>query len=203
MSRVTVFKNVYDREHKKKADFSVFLRYPGNLYNLFHSSDYRKVVEKINNETRKDVRNTLKRNILPAVDLSKSGFLSIDIDGLNTFEGDHKKQEVIDKLKEREDVYCIADSISGNLVIFFKYDCDPDEFQFLYYRLYLELTLLLHVPIDFLPELNRLRYISNGKIHYINESSHTVIELMHTDSIPYISTSMKKDEARKRVFGSR
>jgi hypothetical protein len=94
------------------------------------------------------------------------------------------------------------DSVSGNVVAYFKYECYTKEFPFLYYRIYLELTLLLSVNIDFLPEIGRLRYVSIGEIHHYNENSETLTEILEVDELPYINTSVKKDKARRVIFGS-
>jgi len=112
------------------------------------------------------------------------------------------KLKIIQKLSKLDTAFCVMESVSGNIVVYFKYECYTKEFPFLYYKIYLELTLLLSVNIEFLPEIGRLRYVSTGEIYLYNENSDTLTEILEVDELPYINTSVKKDKARKVIFGS-
>jgi len=197
---VIAYRNVFNRNDNKQFSFEQFIKSPEEIFLAFNQDEFKKELESIKSIVDKEERNIAKRNYIPAVDLSQSGILSIDIDGI--FDNLELKLKIIQKLKNLKSVLCVMDSVSGNIVVYFKYECYAKEFPFLYYKIYLELTLLLSVNIDFLPEIGRLRYVSTGEIHYYNEDSELLTEILEVDELPYINTSVKKDKARRVIFGS-
>jgi hypothetical protein len=197
---VIVYRNVFKREEVVQTDFNTFIKNPQSIFNSFEIDNFEQELENIKNIQVKDERNNAKRNFIPAVDLSQSGVLSIDIDNISKDE--LLKTKIIEKLKKLNSVYCLMESVSGNLVVFFKYECYTNQFPFLYYKIYLELTLLLSVNIDFLPEIGRLRYVSLGEVYIFNENSEVLDELLEVETLPYINTQVGKEKARKTVYGS-
>jgi len=198
---ITAYRNVFNREDAKTFDFLDLIKNQFVIFNAFKLDDFEEEAARIKSLSDKAERNEAKRLYFPAADLSASGVLSIDIDGISG--NDSVKKEVIHKLSSHANCFAVMESASGNVVSFFKYDCTAMEFPFLYYRLYLELTLLLSVNIDFLPEIGRLRYVSIGELYHFNENSRTLTELMRCDTLPYINTQVGKDKARKAIYGSR
>jgi hypothetical protein len=97
----------------------------------------------------------------------------------------------------------VKESVSGNLVAFFQYDCSVMNYPYLYYKLYLELTLLLGVTIDYLPEIGRLRYVGGPGCLYKNEDARIVTELLKVNTLPKIQTSITPAQARNIKYGSR
>jgi hypothetical protein len=199
-SPVIAYRNVFKREDVRQFSFVDFIKNPQVIFKSFEIDDFEKELEKIKNIQLKEERNIAKRNFIPAVDLSQSGILSIDIDGIN--KNELVKNKIIEKLQKLPSVYVLMESVSGNLVAFFKYECSAKDFQFLYYKIYLELTLLLSVNIDFLPEIGRLRYVSNGQLYVFNENCEILDEILEVETLPYINTQVGKDKARKTIFGS-
>lgn len=200
-STIYAYKNVFNRENPKEFTFSDFINEPHLIFEGFGLHDYEKKLAEIKAIEFKPERNNEKRDYIPAVDISNASVLSIDIDGIS--DKPAVKEKIINQLKRLNTTFCIKESVSGNIVAFFKYDCSMNDFKFLYYKLYLELVLMLSVNIDFLPEIGRLRYVSLGETFYINEDSETLTETLIVDELPYISTAVKKDGARKVIFGSR
>jgi len=198
--KIIAYRNVFNRNDNAEFDFLDLLNNQYLIFNAFKIDDFENELEKIKSISDKEERNVAKRNYIPAVDLSMSGVLSIDID--NIFQNQELKQKVITKLSKLNSCFAVMESISGNVVAFFKYECSTVEFPFLYYKIYLELTLLLSVNIDFLPEIGRLRYVSIGELYYFNENSDVLDEIMDVETLPYINTVVKKDKARTLVFGS-
>lgn len=198
--KIIAYRNVFERNNTAEFTFTDLIENPEVIFHAFKIDDFEEELSKIKSIENKEERNQVKRNLLPAVDLSMSGVLSIDIDNLT--DKPHAKQKCIDKLKSLDTCFVLMESVSGNLVAFFKYECSTVEFPFLYYKIYLELTLLLSVSIDFLPEIGRLRYVSNGQIYHYNERSCELTETIDVEDLPYIKTSVTKDRARKVVFGS-
>lgn len=199
-SPVIAYRNVFKREDTRQFSFVDFIKNPQVIFESFEIEDFENELEKIKNIQVKEERNNAKRNFIPAVDLSQSGILSIDIDGIN--KNELVKEKIIEKLSKLTSVYVLMESVSGNLVAFFKYQCSTKDFPFLYYKIYLELTLLLSVNIDFLPEIGRLRYVSNGQVYIFNENCNVLDEILEVDSLPYINTQVGKDRARKTIYGS-
>lgn len=197
---VIAYRNVFDRADAKEFDFEEFIKMPENIFNAFGIDNWVEELKGIKEIKDKEARNVAKRNFIPAVDLSMSGILSIDIDGIN--ENPSLKNKIVEKLKKLDSAFVVMESVSGNLVVFFKYDCKAKEYPFLYYKIYLELTLLLSVNIDFLPEIGRLRYISNGELYHYCDNSETLTEILEVDKLPYINTSVGKEKARRTIFGS-
>lgn len=199
--KIIAYKSVFERSDAKEFDFVDFVEMPEVIFHAFGIDDYEEKLKGIKFIEDKEQRNHVKRNFIPAVDLSMSGVLSIDIDGIH--KNAELKEKIINKLKALESCFVVMESVSGNVVAFFKYDCSVSEFPFLYYKIYLELTLLLSVNIDFLPEIGRLRYVSLGDIYHLNNDSKILTEIMECDRLPYINTSVGKDKVRKLVFGSK
>ncbi len=198
---IYAYENVFNRENPKEVTLRDFIMNPEFIYMEFDKEDYEGELYKIKQIENKQERNNYKRNYLPAVDISPASVLSIDIDGI--FDKPTIKQSVIDKLKKLPETLAIKESVSGNIVAFFRYECQSNQFKFLYYKIYLELILKLSVNIDFLPEIGRLRYVSTGETYYLNENSEVLTEIIEVDELPYITTVVKKDKARGLVYGSR
>jgi hypothetical protein len=198
--KIIAYKSVFERKDTREFDFLDLIKNQEVIFNAFKIDDYKDELYRIKNIENKELRNNEKRNYIPAVDLSMSGVLSIDID--NIFQNQELKQKVITKLSKISSCFAVMESISGNVVAFFKYECSTVEFPFLYYKIYLELTLLLSVNIDFLPEIGRLRYVSIGELYHFNENSDVLDEIMEVETLPYINTQVGKDKARKAIFES-
>lgn len=193
MNNVKIYKRVYDRKESSTCPFLDFIK--GN----FKEMPARSIIDMIPTIKDKKSRNTVKRELLPAADLSDTEYICIDIDNLDN----RNKLSIIDKLAKHPSVYMIAESISGNLAVFFKYNTKlKDKFSLVYYRLWLELTLDLQIHIDFLPEPHRLRYVSNGTVFYTNETCNMYSQYMNTNGIPYISTS-EAPKNENKTFGSK
>jgi len=200
MRKIIAYRNVFERNNTAEFDFTDLIKNQGVIFNAFKIDDYEEELLRIKNIDNKEERNHAKRNYIPAVDLSMSGVLSIDIDGIN--KNEPLKQRVITKLSKLDTCFAVMESVSGNVVAFFKYECSTKEYPFLYYKIYLELTLLLSVNIDFLPEIGRLRYVSIGQVYHFDEESEVLDEIMECETLPYINTQVGKDKARKAIFGS-
>lgn len=203
MGEIVVYRRVFGRKHPTKTDFETFLLEPEKLMGGFSEGSLNWVIGIIKRTKDKEYRNYLKRNNLPVVELYPEGILSIDIDDLL---GDEEEiSRIVNILKQDE--YCLAvkETPSKNLVAFYKFECeDPKDFPFLYYKLYLELTLKLTKNIDFLPEKERLRYISNGEIYHYNKDSKVLTELLVVDELPYIlkkgNATFREDEVEEEVI---
>lgn len=199
--KVIAYKSVFNRENPKEFIFLDFIQNPEIIFSSFEIENPKEKQRQIIAIKDKAQRNDVKRNFLPAVDLSLSGILSIDIDGIS--ENEFQKKDIVNKLSKMPICYCISESVSGNLVAYFIYDCPRADFKFLYYKLYLELTLILSVNIDFLPEIGRLRYVSLGEVYHFNKDSETVREILKVDKLPYINTSIGKPNSRKVMYASK
>lgn len=201
MKPIKVYKSVYNRKETFESDLNTFIQRPDRIFKVVGLDDWKEKLKEIRSEEHKPTRNEMKRAYLPAVDIAESGYLSIDIDGISHDEG--LKQSIIDKLYEMDSCYACMDSVSGNLVAFFKYDIEDDKFRYLYYKLWLELTLSLGVNIDFLPEKNRLRYVSDGDVHFIHDAGYEIETLtgyLEVEQLPYIKAadnSPVKEEEKK------
>ena len=198
---IFAYKTVFERNESVEFDFLDLVKYQHTIFTFFKLDDYKDQLLRIKNIEQKKDRNVAKREYIPAVDLSKSGIFSIDIDGIS--KNEELKKVIISRLSKLDTCLCVMESVSGNVVAFFKYKCTKQQFPFLYYKTYLELTLLLSVNIDFLPEINRLRYVSIGETYHLNENSTVLVEIMNVDTLPYINTQVNKDAARKAIFGSK
>ena len=198
--KVTAYKNVFNRDCSLQTTFSEFATNPASIFKYFNV-DMADVLGRIKSTANKDIRTELKRTLLPAVKLSNSGLLSIDIDNIHDLPD--IKALVVRKLSENSFCHMVKESVSGNIVAFFKYECNKEDYKFLYYRLYLELALSLGVNIDFLPDVERLRYLSNPEYLYLNENSNTLTEMLKVDVLPQIKTVIPKDRARRIRYGSR
>lgn len=201
MNKVVIYNRVFDRKHPGLTDFETFLNRPQELMKGFSEKTLDWVIGIIKRTKDKEYRNWLKRNNLPVVKLYPAGILSIDIDELL---GDNEKiTPIVNKLSQ--DPYCLAckGTPSKNLVAFYKFECEDKDFPYLFYKKYLELTLELAVNIDFLPEKERLRYISNGEVYFHNKKALTLTEILKVDELPYIfkanDTTMMEDEGDEEV----
>ncbi len=197
---IIAYKSVYERTEPCEFDFIDLVKNQSVIFNAFKIDDYESELERIKNIADKEERNQAKRSYIPAVDLSMSGILSIDIDGI--FNNPELKQKVIKKLSGLNSCFVVMESVSGNVVAFFEYECTTVQFPFLYYKIYLELTLLLSVNIDFLPEIGRLRYVSIGEVYHFNENCEVLDEVMECETLPYINTQVGKKKARDVRYGS-
>lgn len=200
MKTITVYKSVYNRKDPYTSDLDTFINNPESIYDMLGYTDWKEKLVEIRSEDHKPTRNEMKRAYLPAVDISESGYLSIDIDGISHDED--LKQKIIDKLYHKPSCYACMDSVSGNLVAFFKYGIEDEKFRALYYKLWLELTLELGVNIDFLPEKNRLRYISDGTVHFIHDEVNVreLVDYLEVEELPFIKAAdntPKTDEEKK------
>lgn len=215
-NNVLMYKTVFDRGDSGVTDFHTVLHNEGDIFSKFGIKSYKTKLKYIKNIKTKEIRNHHKRTMLPVVKLYPAGILSIDIDNIY---GDEKEiSRLVDLLKELDTCRAIKGTPSGNLVAFFRFKCDePKDFPYLYYKLYLELTLLLNVTIDFLPEVGRLRYISNGEVYHDNPESKVLHEILKVKQLPYITTketgglmedevqetslkSKKKKKRRKKIY---
>lgn len=200
-NKIKVYRNVFSREDVLDFSFNDLIKNPEVIYNAFKLEGFEEELLRIKSIVSKGLRNEAKRSFMPAADLSESGIFSIDIDNIS--DRPKVKDNCIAVLSGRSDVLCVMETASGNLVVFFKYNCSVEDYPFLYYRAYLQLTLELSVNIDFLPEVGRLRYVSNGEVYHYNEDSDILDEILEVESLPYINTQVSKDTAREQIFGSR
>lgn len=197
---LTVYKTVFDRVNPTHCNFKQFIYTPAELCEKLGMHDPYKVYRQIKATTDKAERNHFKRNYLPAVDLSPANIFSIDIDDIS--HNIDLVRSIAEKLTSDRQCLAVTESISGNLVAYYKFNCDKEEFNRLYYKKYLELTLSVGVNIDFLPEINRLRYLSVGaRIWHYNEESETVTEMFQSNAVPYISHKAPAEAKKgKRVI---
>lgn len=195
-SNAKVYKKVFERDVISVTDFETFLLEPQKIMNALDAGSLNKAIGIIKRTKDKEYRNFLKRNKLPVIELYPIDVLAIDIDELL---GDKDKIDPIVKIL-MEDPHCMAvkGTPSNNLVAFYKFKCSEEDFPYLYYKLYLELTLKLAVNIDFLPEVGRLRYLSNGKVYFYNKDSKPLTEILKVEKLPYIfktkNAEMQEDE---------
>jgi len=198
--KIIAYSSVYERKETKEFEFIDLIKNQSTIFESFGIYNYVYELDRIKTISDKEERNQAKRSYIPAVDLSMSGVLSIDIDGI--FNNQDLKSKIIKKLSNLNSCFAAMESVSGNVVAFFKYECTTVEFPFLYYKIYLELTLLLSVNIDFLPEIGRLRYVSIGELFHYNEHSEVLDEVMECETLPYINTQVGKKKARDVRYGS-
>lgn len=200
MKKSILYKTVFNRKDTGEVDASTVILSPATIYENLGLKDYQEKLESIKNITDKEERNLAKRNYLPAVDVSPENLLTIDIDGIA--DKPDVKLEIINKIKDLPTCHALMESVSGNLVVYFKYNCDPKNYKYLYYKIYLELTLLLGIDIDYLPEKNRLRYVSLGELYHYNPSSEYLTDILKVDNIPHDKrgvTVKVKGEGGKRT----
>lgn len=198
--KIIAYSSVYERKETKEFEFIDLIENQSEIFQAFGIKDHVAELDRIKNIQDKEERNQAKRSYIPAVDLSMSGVLSIDIDGISA--KPDVKEKIIAKLRNLDTCYVAMESVSGNVVAYFKYDCTTMEFPFLYYKIYLELTLMLSINIDFLPEIGRLRYVSIGEVYHHNDNCKVLTEIMECDSLPYINTQVGKRAARDARYGS-
>lgn len=198
-NKITVYENVFKRGNLLESAFHVYLENP--IYFFLHFNKDTSILEEIKNTQDKEKRNILKRENLPAMDLSLSNILCIDLDNIRGDE--YKMNTIVSKLSNLPTCLCVRKTASNNLCAFFKYNCSVADYPYLYYKLYLELTILLSTNIDFLPEIGRLRYVTLDEVLYLNKDSQVVTDILRVESLPYINTSTPKDKARRVVFGSK
>lgn len=183
MGQSILYKTVYNRKDTEEVDADVVIQAPEVIYELLGLVDFKEKLEEIKNIKDKEERNLAKRNYLPAVDVSPENLLTIDIDGIS--DKPDLKLKIIDKTKGLSTCYALMESVSGNLVAYFKYNCESKNYKYLYYKIYLELTLLLGVDIDYLPEKNRLRYVSLGELYHFNPTAEYLTDILKVDNIPH------------------
>lgn len=200
-TKIRAYRNVFDRNNPIEVSFEDLIKNPDSIFKAFNISDAAEILQRIAITTDKAERNEFKRNNLPAVDISPASILSIDIDGIA--DSSFTIQKCVSALRQLDSCLAIKQSVSGNLVAFFRYSCKVEEFPFLYYKLYLELVLKLSVNIDFLPEIGRLRYVSGGTTFHYNPDSRVLTEILNTGQLPYINASVGKEKARTVIYGSR
>lgn len=179
---VTLYKNVFDRNDLRQITFEEFINF----------SEDKEIFQKIKSIEDKTARNQYKRDNLKAADFSNCDFFCVDIDNINQRE----RLEIINKLAKIDFVWIVKESVSGNLCVFIKYDTNlKDKFEYVYYKKYLELTLQLGINIDFLPEIGRLRYVSDGQIFFRREVPMIVNDDLDFGELPYINTNGKLTRA--------
>lgn len=179
---VTLYKNVFDRNNPQQVTFEEFINY----------SKDKEIFQKIKSIEDKTARNQYKRDNLKAADFSNCDFFCVDIDNINQRE----RLEIINKLAKIDFVWIVKESVSGNLCVFIKYDTAlKDKFEYVYYKKYLELTLQLGINIDFLPEIGRLRYVSDGQVFFKRETPVIVNDYLYVGELPYINTNGKLTKA--------
>ena len=197
MGQVICYERVNRRENKKEVSIETFFENPREIFSLWGepSVSVDAVFRLLKEQTEKQYRNDLKREYLPAVSLDQVKIMSIDIDGLE--DSPEAKQSIIGQLKNDESIYCLQESASGNLVIFYKFDCSTEDYQYLYYKKYLELTLRLEIEIDYLPEINRLRYVSLGEKYIYNKDAKPLTELLKVNRMLTPKKEVKEKEPAK------
>jgi len=187
--KVTIFRRVFDRKTTADTTFEAYAFHPEEILTHFGDENPKLTFDEIKLTVDKQERNRIKKDKLPAMTLEGTNLLCIDIDGIPN---EIVFSSIVLILSHHTCCYMAKRSVSGNICAFFKYDCSPEDYQYLYYKLYLELTLLLGVNIDFLPEIGRLRYLSEAGSLYYNEDSDTLTEILKTERLPYIETSPGK-----------
>lgn len=200
MGKIVCYKSVFKREFTVESTFETMVENPLLLLSIVENKDWTAVYDQVKNIKDKIDRNIFKRENLPAVDISRTGYFSIDIDNISS---NSEKEALIEKLKPIPGVRLIQESVSGNIVVYFKYKCSIEDYPYLYYKVYLELTLALGKNIDFLPEIGRLRYVSLGEVFFENKDPETLTEILRVENLPYINTQVGVKESRRVVYGSR
>ncbi len=198
--KLIAYRNVFSRGEFVETTFSVFLNDPVMIYNHFGVSEILPLWSSfLDSSTPPDEIREKKRTQLCAVNFSMSGILTIDID---VSDDQELKTQIANKLSKLDCCLAVKQSVRGNLVAFFPYDCSVADYPFLYYKLYLELVLLLGVNVDFLPELGRLRFVSGGPTLHFNADASVLTEVLRVDRLPYINAKLSPKEARAVKFGS-
>lgn len=192
---VKLLKNVYTRTPVHECSLDSFIFHPDVIYDYFGIKKHAEELYKISKIKDKEQRNQAKRNFMPAVDLSETGILSIDLD--NLADNKRRRRKVITILKKFKHTFAVMESASGNLVALFKYDCEKQDFKKLYNRVYLELQIKLEVDIDYLPEIGRLRYVSCGEVFYFNEYSKPLTQLYHGEVKGTNAIAVQSKEGKK------
>lgn len=201
MEKITVYKNVFSRENPATIfTFDDYLFNPDLIFKHFRL-DLDTQLNKVIHEADKTARNVLKRELLPAMDASPANIFALDIDDVQDYSN---RFGVWSERLLEIGAYCVKESVSGNIVAFFRYspDISVSEYPFVYYKKYLETTLALGVNIDFLPEINRLRYVGAPGVLAINDNAPVLTEGLHVGQLPTINTHVTPTEARKRVYKS-
>lgn len=195
---MVIYKNVFDRdEFTTKFSLGDFLINQEDIANHFGVD--ASVWERIPLIEDKAQRNQFKRDNLPACAPAEVGVMTFDIDSIR----DKDVDRAVEKIYTMEmDVHAIQKSVSGGLVLYYRFDCTLDDFAFVYYRKYLELTLLLGVNIDFLPDLSRLRYLSMSTL-YVNKDAKPLTEALRVGVLPVINANVSPTGARRVIYGSR
>ena len=194
------YKNVFNRENFKEITSDKFFTDPESILKGFGIEQPKELAKMIKNTADKVLRNDLKRELLPAANISTAGLLSIDIDGIST--DFYLIKKITEKLISDGRALAVQESVSGNLVAYFKFDCSVADYPYLYYKLWLEFTLLLGVSIDFLPDLQRLRYISLGDLYHYDDGAPVITEILKIERLPSINTNITVRDARGIIYRS-
>jgi len=197
MKEINVYKAVFLRKESAQVPIDLFFEEPVKLFQMWNRELTEEEIMKIYDEIKEasgdhKYKSDLKRNLLPAVDLSPANMMSIDIDNIS--DKPEVKQKIINELLLDNKVYCLQESASGNLVVYYRFECAVDDYQYLYYKKYLELTLKLEVAIDYLPEVNRLRYVSLGQKFIYNKDAEPLTELLIVDKFITPSVTIINNE---------
>ena len=195
---MVIYKNVFERgEFTTKFSLEDFLVNQEDIANHFGVD--ASVWERIPLIKDKSKRNQFKRDNLPACAPAEVGVMPFDIDSIRGKDVDRAFDKIF---SEERNVYAFQKSVSGGLVVYYKFDCSVEDFSFVYYKKYLELTLLLGVNIDFLPDLSRLRYLSMGTL-YLNKDAKPLTEALRVGVLPVINANVSPTGARRVIYGSR
>lgn len=188
---IQVFNTVFDRKVPTLVSLHELLFQPEEIYKQCNVENYEHMFADIERERDKKLRNDLKREYLLAADVSGAYVLCVDIDDIN--DRPEKFEYVLDKLKNMDECLCVKKSVSGNIVAYFRWETTEELFPYVYYKLWLMLTMALSINIDFLPELNRLRYVSLGLPLWYNPDASVLTEPLIVQNLPYISVNAKKE----------
>lgn len=179
---ITCYRTVYDRHSPIEVYTYAYFNNPICIYTLWNEYTVQQAIsmlDELKTITDKEYRNKVKRQLLPVATFFDAGFMTFDIDNINNHPS--VKEDLIKTIKQDKQVYCLQESVSGNLVIYYKFDCEKRMFKYAYYKKYLELTLNLGVSIDYLPEPDRNRYISNGEVYLLNVDAEPIKEVLIVD----------------------
>lgn len=200
--KIKVYRTVFDRSLFKEFNFIDLLENPAKIAKAYgiEPLEYEQYCLGIKEISDKEERNLAKRNFFPACDISPSGFLSIDIDNIS----DQKtlKGDILKKLSDLKECFAVQESASGNLVAFFKFKCEEQDFKYVYNKIYLELSMFLKTEIDYLPEIGRLRYVSNGKLLYKNTRSRVLKEKINVEIEPKAKRAVRSKIGKRLIYKS-
>lgn len=201
MKDLIIYKSVFDRSEAITFSPEIFFTQPLDIFEAFKIDSPVANAEAIAVQEDKQLRNNMKRDLLPAASFGVANILTIDIDDIA--KDYYKKKEVVQRLVDQGQALAVQESISGNVVAFYKFDCSIEDFPFLYYKIYLELTLLLGVNIDFLPDFGRLRYVNPiAETYLYNPDAPALTETLKVGKLPAINTQVGIQGARNVIYRS-